>query len=127
MGEDGDLAGSAAGDGHDAAGRGRPVSAVPIALALLAAYRLATGHGPFSRAGEQTPAATLLYRVVHEEPDQEPDLEGVPPELEPLLTARPAKDPAGRPTAARLSGWLEERAAGPGAGPRNAPRFSPEH
>ncbi|QJT05905.1 protein kinase [Streptomyces asoensis] len=79
-----------------------PADVFSLAAALVYA---ATGRGPFSRAGEQIPAATLLYRVVHEEPD----LAGVPPELVPLLTACLAKDPAARPTATRLSGWLEER------------------
>jgi len=83
------------------------VAAEPADVFSLAAVLVyaATGRGPFSRAGEQVPAATLLYRVVHEEPD----LTGVPPELLPLLTACLAKDPAARPTAAQLSGWLTER------------------
>ncbi|MDR6975902.1 hypothetical protein J2X68_002590 [Streptomyces sp. 3330] len=83
------------------------VAAEPADVFSLAATLVyaATGRGPFSRAGEQIPAATLLYRVVHEEPD----LTGVPPELVPLLTACLDKDPAGRPTAARLGAWLEER------------------
>ncbi|MFD7501834.1 protein kinase [Streptomyces sp. NPDC059850] len=88
------------------------VAAEPADVFSLAAVLVyaATGRGPFSRAGERIPAATLLYRVVHEEPD----LEGVPPELVPLLTACLDKDPAGRPTAAQLSGWLEERDGGIG-------------
>ncbi|UIX32205.1 protein kinase domain-containing protein [Streptomyces sp. GQFP] len=77
-----------------------------FSLASVLVYA-ATGRGPFSRAGEQVPAATLLYRVVHEEPD----LTGVPPELLPLLTACLAKDPAVRPTAAQLNAWLAERGA----------------
>jgi serine/threonine protein kinase len=82
------------------------VAAEPADVFSLAAVLVyaATGRGPFSRAGEQIPAATLLYRVVHEEPD----LEGVPAELVPLLRACLVKDPAARPTAAQLSGWLEE-------------------
>ncbi|MGW1780011.1 protein kinase domain-containing protein [Streptomyces sp. NPDC002143] len=95
------------------------VAAEPADVFSLAAVLVyaATGRGPFSRAGEQVPAATLLYRVVHEEPD----LAGVPPELTPLLTACLAKDPAERPTAARLSGWLEERGGRTGRWPEECP------
>ncbi|MCQ8193219.1 protein kinase domain-containing protein [Streptomyces rugosispiralis] len=95
------------------------VAAAPADVFSLAAVLVyaATGHGPFSRAGEQIPAATLLYRVVHEEPD----LEGVPPELVPLLTACLAKDPAVRPTAAQLGGWLEERGGRIGRWPEECP------
>ncbi|MEU3616398.1 protein kinase [Streptomyces sp. NPDC006872] len=95
------------------------VAAEPADVFSLAAVLVyaATGRGPFSRAGEQVPAATLLYRVVHEEPD----LTGVPPELTPLLTACLAKDPAARPTAARLSGWLEERGGRTGRWPEECP------
>ncbi|MFC4498076.1 MULTISPECIES: protein kinase domain-containing protein [Streptomyces] len=95
------------------------VAAEPADVFSLAAVLVyaATGRGPFSRAGEQIPAATLLYRVVHEEPD----LAGVPPELVPLLTACLAKDPAARPTAARLSGWLEERGGRIGRWPEESP------
>ncbi|MFJ8601526.1 protein kinase [Streptomyces shenzhenensis] len=87
-----------------------------FSLAALLVYA-ATGRGPFSRAGEEIPAATLMYRVVHEEPD----LTGVPPELVPLLTACLAKDPAVRPTAAQLSSWLEERAGRIGRWPEECP------
>ncbi|MER5429145.1 protein kinase [Streptomyces sp. NPDC002588] len=95
------------------------VAAEPADVFSLAAVLVyaATGRGPFSRAGEQIPAATLLYRVVHEEPD----LTGVPPELVPLLTACLAKDPAGRPTAARLSGWLEQVGGRIGRWPEECP------
>lgn len=87
-----------------------------FSLASVVVYA-ATGRGPFSRAGEQIPAATLLYRVVHEAPD----LEGVPPELAPLLTACLAKEPAARPTAAQLGGWLEERGGRLGRWPEEGP------
>ncbi|MDQ0585086.1 protein kinase domain-containing protein [Streptomyces rishiriensis] len=87
-----------------------------FSLAAVLVYA-ATGRGPFSRAGERIPAATLMYRVVHEEPD----LAGVPTELVPLLTACLAKDPAVRPTAARLGGWLEERGAVTGRWPEECP------
>ncbi|GHC74715.1 hypothetical protein GCM10007079_09180 [Nocardiopsis terrae] len=49
----------------------------------------ATGRQPF---GTGDPAA-LLYRVVNEEPD----LDGVPEEIRPLVTACLAKDPGDRP------------------------------
>ncbi|MGW1719424.1 protein kinase domain-containing protein [Streptomyces sp. NPDC002156] len=95
------------------------VAAEPADVFSLAAVLVyaATGRGPFSRAGEQVPAATLLYRVVHEEPD----LTGVPPELLPLLTACLAKDPAVRPTAAQLSAWLAERGARTGRWQQECP------
>ncbi|MEU1299776.1 protein kinase domain-containing protein [Streptomyces shenzhenensis] len=87
-----------------------------FSLAALLVYA-ATGHGPFSRTGEEIPAATLMYRVVHEEPD----LTGVPPELVPLLTVCLAKDPAARPTAAQLSSRLEESAGPAGRWPEECP------
>ncbi|OQR63782.1 hypothetical protein B6E66_11990 [Streptomyces maremycinicus] len=95
------------------------VAAEPADMFSLAATLVyaATGRGPFSRAGEEIPAATLLYRVVHEEPD----LSGVPPELVPLLTACLAKEPAERPTAALLAGWLEERGGRTGRWPEECP------
>ncbi|MPY49685.1 protein kinase domain-containing protein [Streptomyces acidicola] len=95
------------------------VAAAPadvFSLAALLVYA-ATGRGPFSRAGEEVPAATLLYRVVHEEPD----LAGVAPSLVPLLTECLAKDPAERPTAAQLSGWLAEIGGRTGRWPEECP------
>ncbi|MGM9349782.1 bifunctional serine/threonine protein kinase/MFS transporter [Streptomyces salinarius] len=57
-------------------------------LAAVLVYA-ATGRGPF---GEGT-AESVLYRVVHEEPD----VSGVPTDLAPLLSAGLAKDPEDRP------------------------------
>ncbi|SEL57638.1 protein kinase domain-containing protein [Streptacidiphilus jiangxiensis] len=54
----------------------------------------ATGHGPFG----QESAASLLYRVVHEEPD----LERVPSSLREAIGACLMKDPASRPTPQQL-------------------------
>ncbi|MFG1796005.1 serine/threonine-protein kinase [Nocardia sp. NPDC049149] len=54
----------------------------------------ATGHGPFGVAE----MVSMLWRVVYEEPD----LEGVPAQLRPLVAACLNKDPAARPTPERL-------------------------
>ncbi|GAA1913166.1 hypothetical protein GCM10009716_23540 [Streptomyces sodiiphilus] len=57
-------------------------------------------------------AAGVLYRTVHEEPD----LEGVPEPLVPLLRACLDKDPRARPDARRVRAILEEAGADPGPG-----------
>jgi len=62
-------------------------------LGALLCYA-ATGRGPWG-AGYVT---TLLYRVVHEEPD----LAGVPREIRDLVARCLAKDPARRPTPAQI-------------------------
>ncbi|MEV7087284.1 protein kinase [Streptomyces sp. NPDC093085] len=95
------------------------VAAEPADVFSLAAVLVyaATGQGPFSPRGQQIPAAALLYRVVHEEPD----LDGVPAELVPLLAACLAKDPAARPTAARLAEWVAERGGRLGRWPEECP------
>ncbi|MBB6351605.1 serine/threonine-protein kinase [Nonomuraea muscovyensis] len=54
----------------------------------------ATGRQPYG----QGPASAVAYRVVH----HEPDLDGVPGWLEPLLRDCLATDPAARPTAERI-------------------------
>jgi hypothetical protein len=66
------------------------------------AYFAATGVGPF---GSGNPA-TLLYRIVH----TEPDLERVPPRLRDLVAACLAKDPASRPALAGLTASLTDAA-----------------
>jgi hypothetical protein len=60
----------------------------------------AAGTPPF---GEGQPAATLLYRVLHEAPD----LGRVEPGLRPLVAACMAKNPAERPTPDQLRAGLE--------------------
>ncbi|MEV8100209.1 serine/threonine-protein kinase [Kitasatospora sp. NPDC085879] len=68
-----------------------------FSLGAVLAYA-ATGVPPFG-AGVSTPV--LLYRVLHEEPDLGgPD--GLDPELRNLVSACLAKDPADRPTPARI-------------------------
>jgi hypothetical protein len=64
-----------------------------FALGSVLVYA-ATGGGPF---GEGATSA-LVYRVVH----QEPDLSKVPPGLVPLIVPCLVRDPAHRPTPARL-------------------------
>lgn len=77
-----------------------------FALGAVLVYA-ATGEGPFLRPGEDSSAARLLYRIVHEEPV----LDGVPRSLAPLLAACLHKSPQDRPTAEAL---LERIGAGPG-------------
>ncbi|MFJ7187920.1 bifunctional serine/threonine-protein kinase/ABC transporter substrate-binding protein [Streptomyces bacillaris] len=69
----------------------------------------ATGRPPFGAGG----AAGVLFRTVHEEPD----LDGVPPALLPLVTACLTKTPDARPTAGEVRDRLMGGAAGsPGTG-----------
>ncbi|UTR79018.1 bifunctional serine/threonine-protein kinase/ABC transporter substrate-binding protein [Streptomyces cavourensis] len=69
----------------------------------------ATGRPPFGAGG----AAGVLFRTVHEEPD----LDGVPPALLPLVTACLTKTPDARPTAGEVRDRLMGGAPGsPGAG-----------
>ncbi|MFI7449089.1 serine/threonine-protein kinase [Nonomuraea sp. NPDC049714] len=63
----------------------------------------ATGRQPYG----QGPASAVAYRVVH----HEPDLEGVPGWLEPLLRECLSVDPAARPTAAGICARLGVAAA----------------
>ncbi|UXY31632.1 serine/threonine-protein kinase [Streptomyces sp. HUAS TT20] len=83
-----------------------------FALGAVLVYA-ATGEGPFLRPGEDSSAAQLLYRIVHEEPV----LDGVAPSLRPLLAACLQKSPQDRPTAEAL---LERIGAG-SAGWTSAP------
>ncbi|MFI6515219.1 protein kinase [Spirillospora sp. NPDC050679] len=74
---------------------GREPSPAGDVFSLGAVLALAaTGASPF--AGAST--ARTLYNVVH----ADPDLSAVPPALRPIVAACLAKDPAARPTPARL-------------------------
>ncbi|MEU8758043.1 bifunctional serine/threonine-protein kinase/ABC transporter substrate-binding protein [Streptomyces sp. NPDC048659] len=84
------------------AGEVGPASDV-FSLGCVLAYAL-TGRRPFGTG----PVAAVVYRTVHEEPD----LDGLPPALLPLVTACLAKDPAARPAAAGVRDRL-----GPAEGP----------
>ncbi|MFI9099961.1 serine/threonine-protein kinase [Streptomyces fildesensis] len=77
----------------------RPLGAASDVFALGAVLAFAaTGHGPFS--GDS--AASLLYKVAHEEPE----LDGVPTELRDVVESCLAKAPAVRPTPAQLAARL---------------------
>lgn len=70
-----------------------------FALGAVLVYA-ATGHGPFSTESDSTPA--LLYRVLHDAPN----LDGLPDDLRPAISACLAKAPADRPTPAELAALL---------------------
>ncbi|WP_433888139.1 protein kinase domain-containing protein [Streptomyces sp. CA-111067] len=84
-----------------------------FALGAVLVYA-ATGHGPFNRPGEEPSTPALLYRVVHEEPD----LDGIPDSLAPLIRALLAKEPQDRPDPRRTADLLREagRVAGAWSG-----------
>ncbi|MFJ3809192.1 bifunctional serine/threonine-protein kinase/ABC transporter substrate-binding protein [Streptomyces sp. NPDC090073] len=91
---------------EQARGRGReigPASDV-FSLGCLLAYA-ASGERPFGRGS----AAEVLVRTVHDEPD----LDGVPASLAPLLRGCLAKDSAARPALSEVRAALE---GGSGAG-----------
>ncbi|MEV0144217.1 MULTISPECIES: serine/threonine-protein kinase [unclassified Nonomuraea] len=75
-------------EGHEAG-----MAADVFSFGATLAYA-ATGRQPYG----QGPASAVAYRVVH----HEPDLEGTPEWLEPLLRRCLSTDPADRPTAAEL-------------------------
>ncbi|MEU7096983.1 serine/threonine-protein kinase [Streptomyces longwoodensis] len=82
-----------------------------FSLGAVLAYA-ATGRGPFEHPGEQVSAASLLYRIVHEEPR----LDGVPEDLLPVVRRCLAKDPGQRPTTAELTALWPRAGRGTGAG-----------
>jgi predicted Ser/Thr protein kinase len=69
-----------------------------FALGAVLVYA-ATGRGPFGDGS----TASLVYRVVH----QEPDLSQVPPALLPLIVPCLVRDPDHRPTPARLLATID--------------------
>lgn len=82
----------------------RPLGTASDVFALGAVLAFAaTGHGPFS--GDS--AASLLYKVAHEEPE----LDGVPHELRDVVESCLAKAPAVRPTPAQLAARLSPNGA----------------
>ncbi|MGW6456524.1 protein kinase domain-containing protein [Streptomyces sp. NPDC055078] len=84
--------------------RGVAVTAATDVFALGATLAYAaTADSPFGHGGSEV----MLYRVVHEEPQ----LNGVPDALAPLLRACLAKDPEERPSTLQLSMRLKEIAA----------------
>ncbi|WP_329343341.1 bifunctional serine/threonine-protein kinase/ABC transporter substrate-binding protein [Streptomyces sp. NBC_00663] len=88
---------------EQALGRGReigPASDV-FSLGCLLAYA-ATGERPFGMGA----AAGVLVRTVHDEPE----LDGVPEQLVPLLRACLAKEPGARPTVTDIRRTLDEGA-----------------
>ncbi|MFB6529486.1 bifunctional serine/threonine-protein kinase/ABC transporter substrate-binding protein [Streptomyces sp. NPDC056399] len=68
-----------------------------FSLGCVLAYTL-TGERPFGTGA----VAAVVYRTVHEDPD----LDGVPAPLRPLVSACLAKNPADRPTAAEVRAAL---------------------
>ncbi|WP_205303536.1 serine/threonine-protein kinase [Nonomuraea montanisoli] len=78
-------------------GREAGMAADVFSFGATLAYA-ATGRQPYG----QGPASAVAYRVVH----HEPDLEGAPEWLEPLLRRCLSTDPAARPTAAELHAEL---------------------
>ncbi|GLW72346.1 hypothetical protein Kpho02_46450 [Kitasatospora phosalacinea] len=93
---------------EQAAGRRLGPAGDVFSLGSVLVYA-ATGHGPFDHAedGGSPSAASLLYRVVHDEPD----LSGLPEQLRPAVAACLAKDPDARPTPAELGALLGEPVA----------------
>ncbi|SDD90997.1 bifunctional serine/threonine-protein kinase/ABC transporter substrate-binding protein [Streptomyces prasinopilosus] len=81
--------------------RGRDVGPASDVFSLgCVLAHTATGRAVFGGGG----VAAVLYRTVHEEPD----LDGVPPELDRIVRQCLAKDPRARPGARRLSEFLGE-------------------
>ncbi|MEU7002059.1 serine/threonine-protein kinase [Nonomuraea sp. NPDC046570] len=102
-------------------GHAAGVEADVFSFATTLAYA-ATGRQPYGRG----PLSAVAYRVVH----HEPDLDGVPEWLEPLLRACMRRDPSARPTAAQIRTTLDTAppsgtapaAVGSGVVPVSSPR-----
>ncbi|SMQ14331.1 Serine/threonine protein kinase [Streptomyces sp. Ag82_O1-12] len=87
-----------------------------FSLAAVLVYA-ATGRGPFSNPKDEFSPAVLLYRIVH----QEPNLDGVPAALVPLLRSCLAKDPEQRATLDTVSVLLERMGGRCGTWPQLLP------
>ncbi|WP_159029226.1 serine/threonine-protein kinase [Streptomyces viridochromogenes] len=87
-----------------------------FSLAAVLAYA-ATGRGPFSNPNDEFSPAVLLYRIVH----QEPNLDGVPAALVPLLRSCLTKDPEQRATPGTVSVLLERLGGRCGTWPQVLP------
>jgi predicted Ser/Thr protein kinase len=87
-----------------------------FSLAAVLVYA-ATGRGPFSSPNDEFSPAVLLYRIVH----QEPNLDGVPAALVPLLRSCLAKDPEQRATLDTVSVLLERMGGRCGTWPQSMP------
>ena len=77
-------------------------------------YEMLAGRNPFG-AGEGGDTTMLLYRIVHEPPDELPDsvAVGLPTDIRPAIMAALAKDPNNRPqTAAEFKRMLQDGNAG---------------
>ncbi|WP_217708725.1 serine/threonine-protein kinase [Nonomuraea rhodomycinica] len=96
-------------------GREAGMAADVFSFGATLAYA-ATGRQPYG----QGPASAVAYRVVH----HEPDLEGAPEWLEPLLRRCLSTDPAARPTAAELHAKLGALAGPPPSEPAGTPGSS---
>ncbi|MFF5842738.1 serine/threonine-protein kinase [Streptomyces massasporeus] len=87
-----------------------------FSLAAVLVYA-ATGRGPFSNPNDEFSPAVLLYRIVH----QEPNLDGVPAALVPLLRSCLAKDPEQRATPDTVSVLVERLGGRCGTWPQLLP------
>ncbi|WP_326700376.1 protein kinase [Streptomyces sp. NBC_01754] len=100
---------------------GRPVDVYALGAVLLYAT---TGHYPYAGASWQAVALKI------EDPALAPDLSGLPPQLEPVVSAMLALDPADRPTLPEVTEQLVGVMAGQGLtaaqGKRRLTELTPE-